>query len=49
MIPNRATILGRRTGRAYDAETVTNLYTITGIRGGVVVHLGVEDGQQIAA
>ena len=36
-------------GRAYDAKTVKHLYAITGIRGGVVVHLGVEDGQQIAA
>ena len=36
-------------GRGFDAKTVANLYSIAGIRGGVVVHLGVEDGKEIMA
>ena len=36
-------------GLAYDAKTVADLYSDAGISGGVVVHLGVEDGKKIAA
>jgi len=36
-------------GLAYDAKTVADLYSDAGIRGGVVVHLGVEDGKELAA
>lgn len=34
---------------AYDAKTVEDLYAVAGIQGGVVVHLGVEDGKKITA
>ncbi len=34
---------------AYDAKTAADLYSVAGIQGGVVVHLGVEDGKEIAA
>ncbi|MBC8869282.1 MAG: PQQ-binding-like beta-propeller repeat protein [Planctomycetes bacterium] len=36
-------------GLAYEAKTVADLYSFAGIRGGVVVQLGVEDGKEIAA
>lgn len=36
-------------GWAYEAESVADLYSATGIRGGVVVQLGVQDGKEIAA
>jgi len=42
-------LVAANSGWAYDAKTVADLYSVAGIRGGVVVHLGVEDGKELVA